>query len=121
MPLQANFDLNNKKKREDYQFRTKISQEESNSVQSFRSKLLAALDEVALSAIGTDDEQVTMKLEEIYEAFDLGFSTISASELKRELKKIREPITTISSFDSVIKCTQRSTNSARPMHLPGQL
>jgi hypothetical protein len=87
MPVQANFDLKEKKERENYQFQTKNWQDESNAVQSFRSKLLAALDEVALSAIGTDDERVTMKLEDIYEALDLRFSTVSASELKRELKK----------------------------------
>ena len=101
MPNQSAFDLKEKNSREEYKFQTKNWQDESNAVEAFRGKLLTALDEVSLSAIGTDDERVNMKLNQIYEALDLRFSTVSASELKRELKEIREPIATISNFDSV--------------------
>ena len=52
-----------------------------------------------------------MKLDKIYEALDLRFSTISSAELRRELKRIRDPIATISSFDSIIQKAMEALRS----------
>jgi hypothetical protein len=103
MPDQTNFDLTKKDVLNQYKFLMKNWQEEVNAVEIFRAKLLAALDEIALSALGTADERVNLQLREIYEGLDLRFSTIFNSDLRRELKRIRDPIATITNFDSVIK------------------
>ena len=103
MPDQSKFDLKSKDNLQEYKFQMKNWQDEVNAVEAFRAKLLSALDEVALSSLGTADERVNLKLKEIYEGLDLRFSTVSNNELRRELKKIRDPIATISSFDSVIQ------------------
>jgi hypothetical protein len=103
MPDQVDFDLSKKDELTQYKFLMKNWQEETNAVENFRAKLLNAIDEIALSALGTADERVNLKLREIYEGLDLRFSTISNSDLRRELKRIRDPIATITNFDSVIK------------------
>lgn len=103
MPDQSTFNLKNKDQLTEYKFQMKNWQDEINAVEVFRARLLSALDEVALSSLGKADERVNLKLKEIYEGLDLRFSTVSNNELRRELKKIRDPIATISSFDSVIQ------------------
>jgi hypothetical protein len=84
----------------------KMAQEEwsreSSAVQDFRAKLLASLDEIALSAIGTPDQRQTKTLAEIFSALDVRFSRVTPAELGREIRKIRTPLSTIPDFEKVI-------------------
>ena len=75
---------------------------EIGAVQEFRAKLLASLDEIALSAVGTPDHRQTKTLAEIFSSLDLRFSRVTPAELGREIRKIRTPLATIPDFESVI-------------------
>ena len=103
MPDQSKYNMQDSKSLAEYKFLLKAWQEESSAVETFRSKLIAALDEIALSALGDVNERMHMRLKEIFASLDRRFSSVSSTELKKELKRIREPLVSISSFDSVIQ------------------